>query len=61
MTIKKLKTQLNLTNTDIARMFGYKTLDSYQNAKGGKDRLEDGLCEFYAHILKQKKVEKTLK
>ncbi len=49
-SIKEIKKELGITNTDIARMFGYKNEASYRNAKEGKNRLERGIEELYSLI-----------
>lgn len=54
LTIKEVKKALGLKDEDIARMFGYKNVMSYRNAKDGKKRLDNGIVELYS-ILKSKK------
>jgi hypothetical protein len=46
MNIDQLKKELNITNKDIADMFGFKNLISYSNSSA-KVRYEKGLCKFY--------------
>jgi len=36
--------------SDIARMFGYKNVLSYRNAKEGKKRLDAGIVELYKRM-----------
>ena len=50
MTIKDLKRKYQITDTDLAKWFGYKNANSYRNAKDGKKRLDEGLVKFYEHI-----------
>lgn len=52
MTIKELKKKLNITDSDIARMFGYKTKQSYYYSSA-RERIEDGLVEFYHKAKKE--------
>lgn len=46
MTIKEIKKTLGITNKEIADMFGYSNLQSYQNSSG-KIKIEQGLEIFY--------------
>lgn len=50
MNIKEIKSKNDLKNTDIAKMFGYKNLESYQNSTA-KKRIEQGLELFYDTIV----------
>ncbi len=50
-TIRQIKKELGITNSDLARMFGYKNEVSYNNAKEGKKRLERGIEELYELIV----------
>jgi len=45
-TIKEIKKQLEITNKDIAKMFGYKNLSSYSNASR-KKHIENGIVELF--------------
>ena len=45
MKIQQLKSELNITNKDIAELFGL-NLSSYNNSSA-KARYENGLCKFY--------------
>ena len=45
MKIQQLKSELNITNKDIADLFGL-NLSSYNNSSA-KVRYENGLCKFY--------------
>ncbi len=47
LDIKVVKKVLGLKDEDIARMFGYKNVMSYRNAKEGKKRLDSGIVDLY--------------
>jgi hypothetical protein len=47
MNIDQLKKELNITNKDIAEMFGFKNMMSYCNSSVKVTRYENGLCKFY--------------
>ena len=49
MEIKELKKELGLNNEQIAEFFGYKNSLSYRNSSA-KNRIENGLCSFYAFV-----------
>lgn len=51
MKIQQLKKELGLTNANIAEFFGYKNSLSYRNSSA-KNRIEAGLCYFYAFCKK---------
>lgn len=53
MTIKDLKKRLNITDSHIAEMFGYKNLASYANSGNGKKKIEEGMLNMYAHMRKE--------
>lgn len=46
VTIKEVKKELGLKDSDIADMFGYKNVNSYRNS-GGKPSIENGIVSFY--------------
>ena len=50
LDIKGVKKALGLKDEDLARMFGYKNVLSYRNAKDGKKRLDSGIVELYSLI-----------
>lgn len=52
MDIKQIKQTLNLTNANLADMFGYKTADAYMNSSA-KPRLEKGIVKLYKKIKEQ--------
>lgn len=43
---KAIKKRLGLTDTDVARMFGYTSLQSYASSSG-KIKIVRGIVEFY--------------
>jgi hypothetical protein len=49
-SIKEIKKELNLTDSDIAEMFGYKSAVSYRNSSR-KANIEMGIEKFY-HLIK---------
>ena len=51
MTIKELKKELGITNSDIAGFFGLSGI-SYENSTA-KKRYESALCSFYVFVKKQ--------
>lgn len=57
LTIKEVKKALGLKDQDIARMFGYKNVMSYRNAKDGKKRLDSGIVSLYNQMPRNSKVE----
>lgn len=50
-TIKKIKSELNLTDEDIANLFSYKNKLAYSNSSA-KTRIETALVSFYMLIKK---------
>lgn len=52
MKIKELKKELGLSGEEIAEFFGYKNYLSFRNSSA-KNRIENGLCSFYAFVKKQ--------
>lgn len=51
MTFKEIKRKLKLTNSDIAKMFGYKNMIAFTTSSA-KKRIEKGLENFYNHSKK---------
>ena len=49
MDIKQLKRKFNLSNVDIAKMFGM-SYNAYANSSA-KQRYENALCKFYECVL----------
>lgn len=58
MTIQEVKKYLNLTDADIAEIFGYKNAASYSHATR-KAKIEAGIVRLYELILERagKKIE----
>lgn len=52
MTIKEIKRELKITDSDIAEMFGYKNQMSYSNS-ARKHHIENGIVKLYEHIKKE--------
>ena len=50
---KKIKDQLEIGNKDIADAFGYKNEASFNNAKEGKKKIENGIVYLYRLIIKK--------
>ena len=46
MSIKEIKKKHNLTDNDLAEMFGYKNKLAYANSSA-KERIEKGIERFY--------------
>ena len=60
MNIKQLKKELGLSGEQIAEFFGYKNYLSFRNSSA-KNRIENGLCSFYAFAKKQSAEGKNIK
>ena len=60
MKINELKKELGLNNEQIAEFFGYKNSLSYRNSSA-KNRIESGICSFYAFCKKASAEEKENK
>ena len=52
MTIQEIKKELNLTDADIAEIFGYKNAASYYHATR-KHKIERGIVQLYELILER--------
>lgn len=50
--MEKIKKQLNLTNADIARMFGYKDVNSYNNSSR-KKYIERGIIALFRLMIQK--------
>lgn len=48
-TYRKLLKELGLTDTDIAKMFGYATAAAWRNSSA-KERIEKGITELVARV-----------
>ena len=57
MTIKQLKKELNITNNDIAELFGLTPI-VYANSTA-KKRYENALCKFYAFVKSKERGQKN--
>ena len=57
MTIQDIKKEYDLKNEDIADMFGFKNVISYQNSSA-KKRYENGLIAF-CEVVNNKKTKPT--
>jgi isopentenyldiphosphate isomerase len=49
ININDLKTELGISNKEIAEFFGFKNTISYLNSSA-KKRYENALCEFYVFV-----------
>lgn len=56
MTIKEIKKELNINDSDIAKAFGFKDANNYRNSSA-KPRFEKGIEWFYQIALQKRKSE----
>lgn len=50
MKYQEIKRKHNLTDTEIAEMFGYKNASSFTNSSA-KQRIKAGIENFYNHVV----------